>query len=270
LELEGGKKILHADLVAREARISLGQLPSELREAVRHIRVFGPRDLAQQLSDEMELRLEPLGLKVETVVRYGDLKLGIPLPPDATVTPALSLAAARLAERRATFEFLPPRVTAWQQLATRYSSGKLRMGGAAAAGVGLIVAAAFGFQQLQLARLQVQWRGMAPKVRALEMVQQQIRQYRPWYDENVRALTILRQLTQAFPDDGVVSAKTVEIRDLSTVTCTGQTKDYQALLKTLDRLRGTSGISEVRLSQIRGKSPMQFTFDFRWNEGGLR
>jgi hypothetical protein len=111
---------------------------------------------------------------------------------------------------------------------------------------------------------------MAPKVRELDTVQQQIRQYRPWYDENVRGLTILRQLTQAFPDDGVVSAKTVEIRDLSTVTCTGQTKDYQALLKTLERLRGTSGISDVRLSQIRGKSPMQFTFDFRWNEGGMR
>ena len=270
LELEGGKRILHADLVAREARISLGQLPSELREAVRHIRVFGPRDLAQQLADEMELRLEPLGLKVESVMRYGDHELGIQLPPDATVSAALSLAAARLAERRVTFEFLPPRVTAWQQLAARYSSGKLRMAGAAAAGVGLIVGAAFGFQQWQLVRLQSQWRGMASKVKALEMVQQQIRQYRPWYDENVRGLTILRQLTQAFPDDGVVSAKTVEIRDLSNVTCTGQTKDYQALLKTLERLRGTSGISDVRLSQIRGKSPMQFTFDFRWNEGGVR
>ena len=65
LEAEGGQRVLHADLVAREARITLGQLPAELRETVRRIRVFGPRDLAQQLVDEMELRLDATGLKVE-------------------------------------------------------------------------------------------------------------------------------------------------------------------------------------------------------------
>ncbi len=43
LEAEGSQRVLHADLVAREARITLGQLPAELRETVRRIRVFGPR-----------------------------------------------------------------------------------------------------------------------------------------------------------------------------------------------------------------------------------
>src|ERR1019366_9850999 len=37
LEAEGSQRVLHADLVAREARITLGQLPAELRESVRRI-----------------------------------------------------------------------------------------------------------------------------------------------------------------------------------------------------------------------------------------
>jgi hypothetical protein len=51
--------------------------------------------------------------------------------------------------------------------------------------------------------------------------QAKIKQYRPWYDESARSLSILRQLTQAFPEDGVVTAKTLEIREANLVTCTG-------------------------------------------------
>ena len=126
LEAEGSQRLLHADLVSREARITLGQLPAELRETVRRIRVFGPRDLAQQLVDEMELRLDAAGLKVEHVGRYVAGEFGVQLPPDAAVSPAFSLAAGQLAGRRPVFEFLLPKVTPLQQMAARYSSGKLR------------------------------------------------------------------------------------------------------------------------------------------------
>jgi hypothetical protein len=269
LEVEGGRKVLHAELVAREARITLGQLPAGLREHVRRARIFGPRELAQQLADEMELRLEPLGLKVELVTRYSADEFGLQLSSEAPVSPAMSLAAAHLAGRRAPFELLPPRVTPWQQMAARYSSGKLRLAGAAAGALVLIAAGAFLFQQWQLGRYRSQWTSMGTKVRELEGITQQIHQYRPWFDQSLRTLTILRQLTLAFPEDGVVTAKTVEIRDLNTVTCTGTARDNQSLLKTLDRLRTNSAVTEVRLVQSRGtKPPLQFTFDFHWTEGG--
>src|SRR5258707_282706 len=156
-EMQGARRILRAEVVAREARITLGQLPAELREAVRRIRIFGPRDLAQQLADEMELRLEPSGLKVELVARYGGDEFGVEIPPDATISPAFSLAALQLAGPRAPFEFLPPRVTPLQQIARRYSSGKLRTAGAAAAAVVVIAGGLFLFQQWQLVRLRSQW-----------------------------------------------------------------------------------------------------------------
>src|SRR5207253_4048971 len=217
--------------------------------------------------DEMELRLEPMRLKVEMVTRYSPDEFGLQLPASSVVSSALSLAAGYLAGRKAPFELLPPRVTAWQQMSARYSSGKLRVAAAAAGAIVLIAAGAFLYQQSQLMRLGTRWTAMAAKVRELEAVKQQIHQYRPWFDESLHGLTILRQLTAAFPEDGIVTAKTVEIRDLNTVTCTGTTRDHQSLLKTLDRLRTNNVVSEVRLVQIRGsKAPLQFTFDFHWSE----
>jgi hypothetical protein len=88
----------------------------------------------------------------------------------------------------------------------------------------------------------------------------------------VRGLTgliILRSVTEAFPEDGSVTAKTVEIRDLNTVTCTGIARNYQALLKTVERLRGVRQIPEVNMGPTRGQPPaLQFTFNFQWSEGG--
>src|SRR5215831_4353505 len=110
-------------------------------------------------------------------------------------------------------------------MAARYSSGPLRTAGAAAAGIALVVASLFGYQQWQLSRWRAQWSAISAKVTELEQVTQKINQFRPWFDESVRGLTILKQLTLAFPEEGTVSAKTVEIRDLNAVTCTGVARD---------------------------------------------
>jgi hypothetical protein len=271
LELEGSRRVLQADLVAREARITLGQLPAELRDTVRHIRVFGPRDLGQQLADEMELRLDSMGLKVELAGRYNADTFGLRFPQDAAVTPAFSLAGQRLAGRGVVFEFLPPKVTAWQQMTTRYASGKLRTALSAAGAVAVLVGGFFSWQQIQLWRLNSQWSKMADTVKQLEAVQGNIRTYRPWFDPSVRALTILRSLTEAFPETGDVTAKTIEIRDLKTITCTGTARSYPALLQTIQRLRTTRHIEAVNQGPTRGQAPaLQFTFNVVWGEGGNR
>lgn len=268
LEADGGRRDLDADVVAREVRITLGQLPAELRATARRVRVFGPADLARRLATELQARLEPLGLTVERVTAYAPDEFTVALPADAPVSRAFSFAARRLAGVGTQFEFLPPRVAPWQQLTRRYTSGPYRMAGAIAGAVLVLVGGAFLIQQFQLVRLRSKWAKMAPKVTEVAGMQQQIRQYRPWFDDSIRCLSILRQLTAAFPEDGVVSTKTIEIRDMNTVTCTGVARDNAALLKTLSQLRAAGGVSDLKVDQIRGKSPMQFTFDFHWTEGG--
>jgi hypothetical protein len=81
-------------------------------------------------------------------------------------------------------------------------------------------------------------------------------------------MTILKQLTLAFPETGTVSAKTIEFREPDTVTCTGLAQDNQSLLRTVDRVRSLDNVSDLNVNMIRGKSPLQFTFVFRWNQGG--
>jgi len=269
IETEGSRRTLHADLVARESRITLGQLPAELRDAVKRIRIFGPRDLAQQLADEMELRFEPMGLGVEVVNAYKPDEFGATLPPDASLSPAFSLAARLLIEQSPAFEFLPPKPTLIEQFAAKYSSGPLRTIGAIAAGVVLIVGGLFLIQQIQLWSLRSQWRKIEKPVGELTVVQNQIQQYRPWFDDSFRDLAILRLLSLAFPETGTeVTAKTIEIRDDNTVNCSGNARDIATLRTVMDNLRGKPGVGTVKLDMIHGKAPMQFTFDFQYANGG--
>ncbi len=267
LENETGQPVLDAKQVARETRITLGQFSAESRQAIRKIRVFGPREQASQLAEELRHRVGP-DLDVEMVAAYAVRDFNVHLPSGAAVSPAFSLAARVLARQPAPFEFLPPKVTAWQQLATRYSSGRLRAVGAVAAALILLVGVPFIVQQVQLMNLRSRWGEMAAKVKELDAIQQQIHQYRPWFDNTCRTLNILRQLTLAFPEDPSVSAKTIEVRDANLVTCSGVSRDNTALLRTLTALRAASGVADLKVDQIRGRQPVQFTFEFRWQEGG--
>lgn len=265
---EGGRRVLQAGVVARESRITLGQLPAELRSAARQIRIFGPRELAQQLEDEMELAFEPAGLAVEVVTAYQAGGFAVDMPADAPVSGAFSLAARHLAGQLPVFEFLPPRPTVLEQFAAKYSSGKIQTAGIAAAVLVAIVGGLFLFQQFELMRLRSQWNAMSAKVADLTALQDKVQRYQPWYDSSFRALTILRQLTLAFPEDGAVTAKAIEIHNGNKVTCSGIASDSGALLRTLGQLRAINGVSGVTVEQIRGKAPMQFTFDFQWDANG--
>jgi hypothetical protein len=268
IEGEGGRPTLHPGLVARESRITLGQLPAELRAKVKRIRIFGPPELAHQLADEMELRFEPMHLSVEVVSAYAPDEFGMPLPPKTPVTAAFSLAARVLAGQPPALEFLPPKRTLIEQFATKYSSGRLRATGMAAAGVAVIAGGFFFIQQIQLWRLHSQWSGMSAKVAQLQTIQEKIRQYRPWFDDTFRDLAILRKLSLAFPEDGEVTAKTIEIRDDNTVSCSGTARDSSAVLAMQAKLRTAPGVSGLKLDLIHGKAPVQFTFDFQYGNGG--
>jgi hypothetical protein len=270
LEMQGGRRVLHADVVVREGRITLGQLPAELREKVRTVRIFGPRDFAQQLADELELRLEQLNLKIEVVTRYAPNEFGVEIPADTAVSPAFSFAAHFLAGRDPFVEFLPPKIPAWQQFASKYGSGKARKAIAAAVTVAVILLGLFLYQQVLLVRWQSKWDQMKVEAGELKSIQAKIEKYRPWDDQKVSGLTILKQITLAFPDDGAVTAKTLEIRDLNTVVCTGIAHSLQSLSSTQSTLQRTPGITGVKVTQVRGHSPaLQFTMNIQC-EGGIR
>src|SRR5260221_61933 len=69
LESEGGQKRLHAEVIARELRITLGQMPADVRESVPQLRGFGDDALAQPLVAELRPRIEPMGWGVHQVTK---------------------------------------------------------------------------------------------------------------------------------------------------------------------------------------------------------
>ncbi len=265
-EQAGAGRELQVEQVAREIRITMGQLPAEVREAIRKVRVFGRDDTAQELAEELESRAAALGLQVELVRDHAPVEHGLKLPRGMAVSPALSVAVRQLAGGPA-MEFLPPKISAWKQFRERYSSGKLAYAGAGAGAVALLVLGAFLVQQIRLWHWESKWARIAPQVTELTAIRDQIRQYRPWYDDSVRTLSILKRLTEAFPEDGAVSAKSVELRSPSTVTCTGTARNRDALLRALDRLRAANEVSDVHIEMTRGSTTLEFTFNFQWRGG---
>ncbi len=269
-EVVGAEKHVQADHLAREVRITLGQLPAELRGTLRTLRVFGRSDVAEELAEQLQSRMKPLGMEVELVRDCKPQGLGVQVAAGTPVSPALSLALEFLAGRTTGFEFLPPKISAWKQFADKYASRKLTSVGFTAGAIVLLFGLVLLFQQWQLVRWRSKWAAIKTPVTELETMQQQIKKFRPWFDESCRSLSILRQLTEAFPEDGAVAAKTVEIRAASTISCSGTARDNQVLLRTLDKLGTAPEVNDVQLETIRGKSPIQFTFNFQWGGQGNR
>jgi len=269
-EQQGSERHFQLEHVLRELRITLGQLPPEVGDSLRQVRVYGSDDTAEEIAEALQPRLRASGLDVRQVKKYAADDFPVKVPADAAVTPALSLVMRLMSGKPAPFELMPPRVSAWQQIRARYSSSKLVYAGGAVGALLLVVLLAFAVQQVRLWYWGAKWNQMRADVLELREIQADIRKYRPWFDDTFRSLTVLRRLTESFPEDGSVSAKVIEIRAPATITCTGTARDNAAYLRMLDKLRGVKEISDMRVEQVKGANAVQFTFNFKWNQGGAQ
>jgi hypothetical protein len=269
VEGEGPQKRIDDDLVAREIRITLGQLPGAFSDRIKKARLCGRGELARQFVNDLSPRLEAMGMKVQVMEIASPAHFDKPPPAEIILSPGLALAANHLKGVTAVPELLPPKVQPWQRFLTssKFSSKKLAWAGAGAGVLLLGVGCAFGVQQWQISRLESQWNAMEPKVTALKATQQQIRKFRPWFDSSYKCLRILKTLTEAFPEEGSVWLKSLEIRDLATVTCTGSAQNAEAFAALRARLGKIDKITKVSVDSLRGQNPMQFTIILEW-EGG--
>lgn len=154
----------------------------------------------------------------------------------------------------------PPAPTRWATILQRPGSRRLRflaLGGAAAL---FVIVAAFGWREVQLLLLRREWEAIQPEVQRIHAVRARLREFRAWDDSSLPGLSLLRLVTDAFPESGVVTARSVEVRPPQTITVTGTAREHGALLATVDRLRQQPSVGSVRVEQIRGQSPAQFTF----------
>jgi hypothetical protein len=255
IESEAGERVVNTAALLRELRITLEQVPDALRSEVKALSVRGDAAAVGSLAGRLAEWAAEAGLSVDTVASERKV------PAEELVEQA---GLRFLREGPPALEFLPPRPSRFAQLVARYNSRRLATAGFAAAGLLLIVGGAFEWQQYQLWSLRSDWEGMEVQVKELDGVQAKIREFRPWYDTSFRNLSILRKVVDCFPDNGSVTAKGFEVHSPSTVTVTGTARDNASLLRTLDLLRQSKEVQGLKIEQIRGKTPAQFTFTFRW------
>ena len=260
-------KTFDVETIARQMRISLAQLPLDLRDSVRTVKVFGPVRLVELVLEELRSSVGRMGMSV-AMGDVGSDRMIAGAEAIRQMSPtALGAAARLLLEGASGFEFLPAPSNRFRTMASRISSRGARWLAGAAAVLVFGFGTAFFWQHLRLSRLENDWRAIEPRVTEVEMLQQRVRQFRLWFDDSPQALSIARELTEAFPEDGAVWAKQVGIKDLSEVSCSGSARSNQDWLRMLDSLRETKGVEDLQVSQVRGGSPLQFSVSFRWNAG---
>jgi len=270
IETHGAVKQVSAEFVAREIRITLGQLPGGLAAGAGKIRIVGQGEMTRQFVHEISPRLAAMGLTVEASERAFSGKLDKPLPADLTASPAVALAAAWVDGRDTTPEFLPPKVRPWQPMLSKgMSTRKLIWAGEAAAGVVACVILAFGVQQVILSHLRGKWKDLEPEVTQLTAMQDQIRQFRDFYNQAAREVGIWERLATVLPENNDVSLKSIEVRDLVNVTCSGVARDGETFAAVYSKLNDdTNEISNVHVEK-KGTRPVQFTVNFVWGTEGV-
>ena len=132
----------------------------------------------------------------------------------------------------------------------------------------LLTGLVFYIQGYRLQSLETEWSGMADKVTKLEELQGRIRQFRPWFTRSADSLEIAKKLSDAFPREGSIWVKSVQIKENNRVFCSGSARTNQELLTVMDELRAIEHVTEVTLQQVRGEAPVQFAFNFEWKAGG--
>jgi hypothetical protein len=261
IESEAGERVANGAAVARELRITYEQVPAGLRGQLRRLVLCGDEALVGQLVERLGSWAAAVGL---TLVR--------PTGPAEGLEQAVAreVAAGWLAPRGPRIEFLPPRRSRWEAMMARYNSKRLAATGAAAGALIALTLGVFGWQEVRLWSLRSEWEGMRAQVADLKTVQDQIRTYRPWYDRSSPDLRILARVTQCFPENGSLTAKSFDVHQTTaatTVSISGTARDGQALLRTQEKLRKAGEIQGLKVESISGKMPAQFTLTFRWVGG---
>ncbi|MGB0580262.1 MAG: hypothetical protein ACPGVU_11220 [Limisphaerales bacterium] len=257
-------KRLNGHAVGRELRITMGQLPPAIRAKLKKIRIIGAPGLASTLETEIAARATALGLTVETVTQFQPNGQPINLPFAGSVSPAVALAARYLKKSAQTLEFLPPKVSQWQKVAEKMASKKAGILSAVAGAIVVISLIAFLWQYRTLSNLESEWADMRDKVKELEVIQGKKRKFGSWYDQSQPTLSALRAISTAFPASSKIRATSLEFREGSKVSISGEARDSTALFDLTDKLREVEEIEGVKTLNTQGSGPIRFTIELVW------
>ncbi|CAN5232770.1 hypothetical protein BH09SUM1_BH09SUM1_14880 [soil metagenome] len=259
LAIPGEEAEADAQDLARELRLSIRRSVAYKAGGVRSVHLYGQAARRQWLLELLRPGFASQEVSLVANTEGGDA--------NGFESSAAAEAAARIALSGGTFplQFYHARPVGIHGFASRLRQRGmlLRVAGIAAVCFFLLMCA-FAYRQIRLSSLRSQWSEMSPQVVRLEAIQEDIRRWRPWFDADPNSLNIMQSVTSAFPENGQTWARLVQVRDQNIVSCMGFGKTNEDCLKLFEALRKTKGIQDLKVSQIRGEKPVQFSITFRW------
>jgi type II secretory pathway component PulM len=247
-----------AEALARELRITLRQLSETSASEVGQIHLAGPAALTGPLRDELA-DCQPLPELPVSLDDYSDV-------PNEATWPAYGAAARRVRGDKPVFEFLPPRLSPLKRFVSGAANRGVRWLTPVAVAAFLLISGLFLYQHQRLEHLESRWEEMRENVAGLEETQNRIRAYRDWFSDGAPSLEIAQALTEAFPEEGSVWARTVSLKGRGQVTCTGHARSDAAWLAMLSNLRQTQSVTELKVGQVSGDAPLQFSISYCWKD----
>ena len=264
----------------------LRDLADELRRIVALLPGAGGRDEASRellIWDETGLKdgdcgvlSEQLVLPVTICQRLDGRELGeVARPaPGALFFAAAAMAQAAVCGRAPTIDLLNSR------LSRRGRSGIGRKAAWAAAVVaafvvaGAVLAVDWHRDRLDVAAMTAQYKAMAGELAEAEAVIDRVNFARPWYDRRPSYLECMREVTNAFPQEGVIWATSLAIQEDMKVVLIGKAVSESAVLDVLDRLKANPKLKLVEVKHLylrraaRQGREVAFDMSFTFNQSG--
>lgn len=233
--------------LARELRISIGQLDPNARRSIKNIYLLGSPERREIARKAVANVAKSLGVeRAEDLDREAWLE---------------QIVSSSLEKRPVSFNFLPERVDRLQQAKQLLAEKKGRWVASSVAGVvGLTLILLIG-QSLWLSGLQRRWSNMESKVGDLEITQTRIRQIRTWFDPDIHTLNVYQEIVKGFPQNGNVTLEELAIRSRDKVFLVGTAVTEDHITALANALRENPEHAEVANGPREGLSPVRFSMD---------
>ncbi len=247
----------------RDIRVTLSELPLALQSSFGAIVVCGPREWADAFIQAAGPAASLMNMRLETAAPISPKPINV--NGDAYwVGPIYHTANQFYLNQKSQVEFLPPRVNRFKQWASKISSRGSLVAGASATAVMVVVCAAFVYQYYTWSSLNSRWQSIRDQVDEVSVIQDNVRLFRPWFDESLPALSSLHTLVEAFPEAGSIWVQVVEIDQSRRVSFSGFAEDSHALLMLHETLKQDERVQYLTVEQMLGEPPIKFAFNFQW------
>lgn len=252
--------------VMREIRVSLHELPVKLKQSLHDVYLCGPDSWAEEIRQKLSEMTTRMGLELSIQNDSQDISSSPGYSYGTALLPLVGTIKRQLLGQYVDLEFIPPKVNHLRQTLARISSRRsILLGGSIAAAI-LITFSAFMYQYWTLTALRSEWDSIQDQVVEVEAIQEGVKFFRDWYNEDFPSLSAIKTLTSAFPEEGTIWARTLEIQNTMNISCSGFAQNNQELLAMLDQLNQDEQIKALQVQQVQGERPIQFSFSLVWME----